>query len=238
MPLICSDPYKWQYSYERWSLQTATLMNGHPYRRRFLQTVILTNGDSYEWSSLQTAILTNSDPHKRRLLWMVILSDGNSYKQWSLQTATLMNGHPYRRWFLQTVILTNGDSYEWSSLQTAILTNSDPYKRRLLWMVILTDAESCKCTREGSYSKSYTVFLGSSPKNIQHINPFTPKSDQCQISPVASPEILHHTVWRTWLFLAYSDERWLYYQFSLPHLYIFLSKRLGDCTFWSQDWKG
>ena len=37
----------------------------------------------------------------------------------------------------------------------------------------------------------------------------------------ASPEILHHTVWRTWLFIVYSYERWLYYQFSLPHLYIF-----------------
>ena len=37
--------------------------------------------------------------------------------------------------------------------------------------------------------------------------PLTPKSDQYQISPVASPEILHHTVWRTWLFIACSDER-------------------------------
>ena len=55
-------------------------------------------------------------------------------------------------------------------------------------------------------------------------NPFTPESDQFQISPAASPEILHHTVWRTWLFIAYSDERWLYYQFSLPHLYIFSIK--------------
>ena len=36
-------------------------------------------------------------------------------------------------------------------------------------------------------------------------NPFTPKSDQVQISPVASTVILHHTVWRTWLFIAYSD---------------------------------
>ena len=36
-------------------------------------------------------------------------------------------------------------------------------------------------------------------------NPFTPRSDQFQISPVASPEIL---VWRTW----HSDEKWLYYQ--------------------------
>ena len=37
------------------------------------------------------------------------------------------------------------------------------------------------------------------------INTFIPKSDQVQISPVASPVILHHTVWRTWLFIAYSD---------------------------------
>ena len=53
------------------------------------------------------------------------------------------------------------------------------------------------------------------------VNPFTPKSYQFQISPAASLEVLHHTVWRTWLFIAYSDERWLYYQFSLLHLYIF-----------------
>ena len=47
-------------------------------------------------------------------------------------------------------------------------------------------------------------------------NHFIPKSDQYQISPATSPEILHHTVWRTWLFMAYSDARWLYYQLSLP----------------------
>ena len=47
-------------------------------------------------------------------------------------------------------------------------------------------------------------------------------SDQFRISPADSPEIFHHTVWRTWLFIAYSDERWLYNQFSLPHLYISL----------------
>ena len=44
------------------------------------------------------------------------------------------------------------------------------------------------------------------------INPFTPKSDQFQISPAAPPEILHHhIVWKTWLFIAYPDERGLYY---------------------------
>ena len=53
-------------------------------------------------------------------------------------------------------------------------------------------------------------------------NPFTPKSDQFQIFPPASPEILHRTVWRTWLFMAYSDERLVYYQFSLSHFYISL----------------
>ena len=51
------------------------------------------------------------------------------------------------------------------------------------------------------------------------INPFTPEGDQCQNSPAASQEIWHHTVWRTWLFIAYSDEKWLYYKFSLHHSY-------------------
>ena len=50
-------------------------------------------------------------------------------------------------------------------------------------------------------------------------NPFTPEGDQCQNSPAASQEIWHHTVWRTWLFIAYSDEKWLYYKFSLHHSY-------------------
>ena len=40
-----------------------------------------------------------------------------------------------------------------------------------------------------------------------HINPFTPKSDQLQISPAASAEILHCTAWRTWLFIAYTQMR-------------------------------
>ena len=74
---------------------------------------------------------------------------------------------------------------------------------------------------------------------------YTPKTDQFQISPAALPEISHHTVWRTWLFIAYPDEGWLYYQFSLPHLYISLyevgrmySFELGrECwPFHSQEW--
>ena len=59
-------------------------------------------------------------------------------------------------------------------------------------------------------------------KDEHVINPFTPKSDQSNSSPAASPAILHNTVWRIWLFIACSDERWLYYQFSLSHAYICL----------------
>ena len=55
--------------------------------------------------------------------------------------------------------------------------------------------------------------------------------DQSPISPVASPEILHHTVWRTWLFIAYSDERLLHYQSSLPHPYISLEEGWENVLF-------
>ena len=46
------------------------------------------------------------------------------------------------------------------------------------------------------------------------VSPFTPKSYQFQTSPATSPEISRHKVWRTCLYTAYSDARWLYYQFS------------------------
>ena len=35
-----------------------------------------------------------------------------------------------------------------------------------------------------------------------NVNPFTPKSGQLQIPPAPSLEIQHHTVWRTWFFIA------------------------------------
>ena len=45
-------------------------------------------------------------------------------------------------------------------------------------------------------------------KSISHgLNRFTSKSGQLQISPAATREMLHHTVWRTRLVIAYSDER-------------------------------
>ena len=60
-------------------------------------------------------------------------------------------------------------------------------------------------------------------------------------APAATPEILHHTVWRTRLFIAYSDERWLYHTNSHYLIYTSLFKRLGECNFWTLwewEWKG
>ena len=53
------------------------------------------------------------------------------------------------------------------------------------------------------------IFCGFGVRDVRY--PFTPGSDRAQISPAASPVISHHTVWRTWLFIAYSDDERFYY---------------------------
>ena len=67
--------------------------------------------------------------------------------------------------------------------------------------------------------------------SVVPFNPFTPGSDQYLISPAASQDICHHTVWGTWLFIVSSDRRWLYYQFLLPYLYIFALKGWENVLF-------
>ena len=49
--------------------------------------------------------------------------------------------------------------------------------------------------------------------------------------PAAATEMLRHTVWRNWLFIANSDEKWLYYQFAPSSLIHFFSK-FGRITYW------
>ena len=75
------------------------------------------------------------------------------------------------------------------------------------------------------YFVQYRVFFSKFYQHLSCLSP-TSKSGQFQISPAVSPEIEHHAVWRTWRLIAStSDERWLYYQFSLPHsVYISLQK--------------
>ena len=53
----------------------------------------------------------------------------------------------------------------------------------------------------------------------------------CQISPAASPETLRHTVWRTWLFIAYSDEGWLILPIPLPHFTLYFVFRKIERTY-------
>ena len=91
-----------------------------------------------------------------------------------------------------------------------------------------------------SISCSFLYLLGVE-QNLEQcllvpLNPFTPKSDQFQISSAASPVILHRTVWGIWLFIAYSDERWLYYQFSLPQQYISLQEGWENVVFELYSW--
>ena len=69
----------------------------------------------------------------------------------------------------------------------------------------------------------------------------TPKIDQFQISPAVSPEIsrkYHHTEWRTWVFVAYSDDRLLVGYLILTTSVINFLQRLGECTFWTWEWTG
>ena len=66
----------------------------------------------------------------------------------------------------------------------------------------------------------------------------SPKNDQFQISPATSPEVLHHTVWRTWLFIANTQMKDEYTTNSHYLTYTCLPKRLGECTFWTWEWMG
>ena len=84
---------------------------------------------------------------------------------------------------------------------------------------------------------SFLLFLALTPQSLFSRILILSESDQCQISPAASPEILHHTVLGTWLFIACSDKRWLYYTISHYLAYTFLLKRLGECTCYHWRWR-
>ena len=89
----------------------------------------------------------------------------------------------------------------WESLWSLVLRRTLSETLETLWVVV------------GSGEILTSIW------DFRYFYPFTPESDQCQNSPTASQEIWHHTVWGTWLFIAYSDEKWLYYKLSLHHSY-------------------
>ena len=49
---------------------------------------------------------------------------------------------------------------------------------------------------------------------------------------------LRRTIWRTWLFIAYSDWKMIILPILTVSLTNFSLKRLGECTFWAWEWKG
>ena len=65
-----------------------------------------------------------------------------------------------------------------------------------------------------------------------------PRVINFKIPPATSPEIWHHAVWRTWLFGAYSNEIWLYYQYSLLLLLCISLWKVGRMSFLSLGVKG
>ena len=76
----------------------------------------------------------------------------------------------------------------------------------ITWKILIPKVSQCQCSKS-MWCQKWRFHL-TEPSQIAKpvnntwkirftINPFTPKSDQCQISPAPSPEIFHHTVWRT-----------------------------------------
>ena len=74
--------------------------------------------------------------------------------------------------------------------------------------------------------------------SVKFVNPFTPKSDQFQISPAASPVILHHILCRIRLFIALLRCKIIILSILTTSLILLLFKRLWECTFWTWEWKG
>ena len=66
--------------------------------------------------------------------------------------------------------------------------------------------------KPGSTALHRMPYLFPRKQALTIIYPFTPKSDQFQMTPATSPDILHHTVFHSFL-------KRLYHQFSLPYLY-------------------
>ena len=134
-------------------------------------------------------------------------------------------GGRYRYWWRACVRLSRYDS-RLIPVSTFVLRKGTwvrfGEKLNPALVYIKLGCEWCRCLCRVRLSRHWTSPRErnnySWPGENNSIATFTPKSEQFKISPAALPEILHHTVWRTWLFITYSYQRWLYYQFSLHHL--------------------
>ena len=126
---------------------------------------------------------------------------------------------------LQSVAKVNHTLYIGSEFKDTLTLSRTPWRK-----------DGSTSIRGGREDFGNGVFCSFSAK---FNNPFTPENDQCQISSPAPPEILHHTVRRTWLFiLSLLMWKMIIMQILATSILHLLFKRLGECTFWAQEWKG
>ena len=139
-----------------------------------------------DFDRVYMARATNADQWRPRHTRISAVSMGEGW-------ATAQLSHP----------LTRFSHHSYLSLNTRISAET-------LWDgTQTTPSFETSCTDPISPKENPPQQMECLPPEWPIFNPFTPKSDQCQISPAALPEILHHTVWRACLFITYSHERWL-----------------------------
>ena len=186
--------------------------NGHNllFEKKLVQVVKLTLDHSQEWSSsnLSCSLTSKILYHTVWRTWLFI-----AYSDWKMIFEPI----------LTTSLIRSGEN--WFKNRTFLNLGVERFLRSIV---------ECTFTRS-CYSGGFCTLTDSPAQHV--FNPFTPESDQCQNSPATSQGIWHHTVWRTWLFIAYSDEKWLYYKFSLHHSYNRFLKGWEN-TLWVQEWKG
>ena len=92
-----------------------------------------------------------------------------------------------------------------------------------IWLYPSTIRPHCfTCLQPWCFATLDFIFYAAS--EAAPVNLFTPKCVQVQISPALWPVILHHIVWRPWLFIAYSEEKLSYYQILIASLTQFFVK--------------